>query len=521
MLRTHEYLGIWDEPGAGKTKQTIDAACHLFEDNLIDNCVVVAPASVRGVWAHPDLGELRKHLWDTTPASIHELHAKSRYWSWGPVEPQRRLTWTITNYEFIRSGDRLRSLLNAVTRRTLLILDESSAVKSPKSQQTKSCMTLRARAGRVVLLNGTPISHSPLDMYSQGRLMHDDILGMRTFTAFRAKYAVIHHNGRFPKLVGWQNLDDLQKRFAPHVLRRLKEDCLDLPAKLPAVTIPVTLTPETWRVYRDMRDEMIAWLDEQTVAIAPQAVTKVMRLAQITSGFLGGIENRAANKDDDSDQFDFEPIPDYLPLKQARPEAAVALDEPQKPSRTLLSTSKGVIPLQEIGSEKLAMTLEWIGRMLEEKPDLKAILWGRFVAENHRLAAAIREQYPQVAVGMIVGGQKRTEREDAIKLLDMRTAPKGPVIVVANPASGSMGLTLVAADTNLYISHGTSLKDRKQSEDRTHRPGQIRPVWYGDMVAQGPNGQKTIDHHILRAIRERNDIATWTTDYWRKVLTEE
>jgi hypothetical protein len=54
-----------------------------------------------------------------------------------------------------------------------------------------------------------------------------------------------------------------------------------------------------------------------------------------------------------------------------------------------------------------------------------------------------------------------------------------------------------------------------------HRPGQKYPVSYFDVVATGPQGQKTIDHTIQKALRNKLDIAKWTTGAWVSALLEE
>jgi len=126
-----------------------------------------------------------------------------------------------------------------------------------------------------------------------------------------------------------------------------------------------------------------------------------------------------------------------------------------------------------------------------------------------------------VIVGEIRGGQKKEERAAALRLLDPRTAPDGPVIVCGTPASGSMGLNLASAHTVVYLSNDHSLKTRLQSEDRVHRPGQINHVSYYDVLATGPQGQQTIDHVIIKALRNKEALATWTTQAWVDALKRE
>jgi SNF2 family DNA or RNA helicase len=262
------------------------------------------------------------------------------------------------------------------------------------------------------------------------------------------------------------------------VLRRLKTDCLDLPEKLPAVALTATLMPETWELYRDMRDEFVVWLDSQTLSTAPQAGIKALRLSQLVNGFIGGVRNDR-------------------------------LDEEVESTR-------------EVGREKLDVFLDWLAVRYEVEPELKLLVWCRFRAELARIILELGRKFPHVKLGKIWGGQSPDERELALRLLNPDTAPAGePVIVVGTPSSGALGINLSAAHDVIYLSNDYSLKTRLQSEDRVHRPGQVCPVSYFDVVAVGPQGQRTIDSVILRALRTKNDVATWTTSAWRDAIREE
>ena len=72
----------------------------------------------------------------------------------------------------------------------------------------------------------------------------------------------------------------------------------------------------------------------------------------------------------------------------------------------------------------------------------------------------------------------------------------------------------------LYVSNDYNLKTRIQSMARIHRGGQTHDCDYFDVVATGPNGQKTIDHVVLKALKEKENLATWTAAAWRKALVE-
>ena len=523
------YFFLMDEMGAGKTKQTIDAAQILFRKGLISRVIVVSPAAVRSVWVDPERGELAKHCWSNTPNTVTEYHIRQRSWQYGP-DGHVRLEWLVTNYDFIRSKMRLIKLLRAADRHTMLVLDESSSVSNWRALQTKACRQLRAKCGRVLLLNGTPISHSPLDMFSQGNLMNPSILNCPSYTQFKARYAIMGgyvaefvRGGKTIKqpvqIVGWRDLEDLQRRFAPFAIRRLKKDCLDLPPKLDPVTLTVPLTPESWKLYKEMRDDLVAWLSDNSVSVAAQAIVKVLRLQQITSGFIGGVEAALVDQQN-AERPPWLPFPDGPPLQ-----STIAAG----PSETI----------KFFGTEKLDVLLEQVDRALASDPAFKLLLWFHFRPELQRAEQILMQdaRYKDVLVGAIHGDQTRDkwktvngkqvliregDRDRALRLLDPDVSPKDkPVVVLGTPSTGSMGLNLSAAHTVIYASSDYSLKTRKQSEDRVHRPGQIYPVSYYDIVATGPNGQKTIDHHVVKALQDKVNLADWTTSAWIQALTEE
>jgi SNF2 family DNA or RNA helicase len=499
-LVNRPYFALFDEMGAGKTLQVIVAAQILFVLGIIDRVIVLAPAPVRNVWFDPELGELTKHLWCDLRCKVLEYHQKVRHWDHGPkpvASDTARLEWWITNYDFIRSKQRLEMLMQFCSNKTLLVCDESIAIKNFKAVQTKATMTLRNKCGRAVLLNGTPISNNPLDLYSQMRALDPKILGCKTYYEARGRYAVISTKHGFPQIIKWQNLEDLSARVAPHVLQRLKKDCIDLPEKLESVPVTATFDNESWERYKEMRDELCVWLDANSMTAAAQAPVKAMRLAQLTSGFIGGIEQQV---------FD--------DIQEGRPDDLPFEHEPK-------DVPEFAGTFRYVSSEKLDAFMEWLDIQLQVDPNLKLLVWTRFRAELERIVCTLQQKKPKITCRFICGGQKRHDREEAIRLLDPRTAPEGPAVMVGTTPTGSLGLNLTAAHTVIYFSNDYSIKTRKQSEDRTHRPGQRSPVSYSDIIVTGPSGQRTIDHVILMALKKKEDLSKLTTSAWVRELKRE
>lgn len=531
-----------DDMGLGKTKQAINGAQILcFDLDMIDRVIVMAPAAVRSVW-FGQLGELRKHLWAGYPSIVRELHARVREWSNVEGIPKKRLEWAITNYEFVRSKARLKQVKALATKRTLLILDESTAVKNHKAAQTKAAKEIRNSCGFVWLLNGTPIAESPLDMFSQGNIMHHSILDCPYVTYFKAHYTIqepiLSHGGKaltdprghvIQKIAGWKNLDELQRRFAPYIIRRRKADCLDLPPKLPSVVIEVPLSKETWNRYKEMRDEMVTWLNNSAF-MAPQVIVQMIRLQQIVSGFIGGRPETFEAPEDETPPgwMTLDTAQDVFVEDRALPFAEIRADGPKAqahlqgalPLSSTIIRPDGAQHLEFFGTERRDAFLDWLAVRLEEQPNFKFLVWCRFREEVAQLVDGIID-FPRMSVAKLVGGQKRDERERAIAMLDPRTMPKGPAGVVGTVQTGGVGLTLVGASTVVYYSNDRRRYLRVQSEDRVHRPGQTSPVSYFDFVAVGPKGQKTIDHIILKSIQEKDELANWTASRWISELTDD
>lgn len=500
-LIKNPFFFITDEMGMMKSAQVIIAAQFLFEQGKIDRVIVIAPAAVRTVWFDQELGELSRHLWHGMPVLVTEFHTKIRQWNteeYTSSPADRRFRWIVTNYDFIRNKTRLIQLLAFCGPKTLLVLDESNAVANHRTQQTKACLNLRRSCGRVVLLTGTPIGNQVEDLYSQANILSQRIFECDSFYQFRAKHTITKQlrgaGGRplvSPKgnpvvvVEDWRDVEDVHRRFAPYVLRRLKKDHLkDLPEKMPPVVLGATLTEQTWKKYKSMSEELVVWLSEQTVSVAPQIVTRVMRLSQITSGFIGGVQSMFLGDDDEIDE-------DAIKKEQNS--------------------------VEEIGREKLDVFLSWLADRLAENPNEKILVRSRHRFEILRCVEEL-QALGRVEVGAIIGGQKRAEREHALRLLHPQTMPTGPAVVIMSVGAGSLGLNLTGSRMLFSLSNGYSLRHRLQGDDRLHRPGQLHSVWYGDLIAVGPRGQRTIDHVIMQALMKKENLAERTVGAWVETL---
>lgn len=481
LVKGTEFNGIirpnaclFDQPGVGKTKQIIDAACILYDARLIDVVVVVAPAGVRGVWDNREFGELAKHCWVPFKTARYESGREQI-----PTQDPSCLLWVIVSYGFIRKQDEKtfpisKWLIKQLKhRRYWFVLDESSYVKNRLANQYKASRVIRKSAARVTLLNGTPTPNGVVDLWAQFKLCDDDMLTHdvvipMNFTQFRSKYAVMG-GYQAKQIVGYdeEQVNGLKKYVKPWILRRKTEDCVDLPPKVYSI-LEAPMSTKAWRIYCEMRDNMIAWL-ENNPSQASHGAVKSIRLCQITSGFLGGI------------QFDIQG--DFF--------------------------QEQLSAVEEIDDAKLQTFLEWY-KTIDSSEQI--IVWCRFRKEIERTTASLAKLGKRI--GLIYGGQNDTARQKVINDFELGNID----VLVGQPRAGGIGITLINAHIEVYMSNDFNLLTREQSEARAHRRGQTRQVLIYDILATSPTGKQTIDHTVLTTLQRKEEFANWTADSWRSKL---
>jgi SNF2 family DNA or RNA helicase len=283
-----KYGALFCEMGTGKSKIILDV---IQNAKAPVNVLIVAPNGLHHNWAR---NEIPKHVekadvycWNGPPNSKKKQQEIKRFFQ---LESYNK--FFLINIEALRTKSGFdfahAFLVGAHGSERHFIVDESTCIKNPKAQQTKAVMKLAKQAERRWILNGTPITQGPLDLYSQCKFLDTDSIPEKTMTTFKHAYAVertmVMGNRSFNKIVGYQNLDKLTKNIEPFSLRLEKKDCLDLPEKT-FTSMYVELTPEQERVYKSIKDDCIALLDGDMVTTT-LALTKIVKLHQILTGFV-------------------------------------------------------------------------------------------------------------------------------------------------------------------------------------------------------------------------------------------
>ncbi len=426
------FFGLFMEQGTGKTLVGIATFTHLFRMGKINGVIIVAPNGVHDNWTRIEIPKhcaLEEHK-EMHVATWHGSDGakKKKRWNWVANEaPTNELAVLATNIEALRTEGFWKTIEKGflAERTFLLIVDESTIIKNPKAEQSKNCFFLADKAGFTRIMTGTPITQSPLDLWSQCRVLAKDALPYTSYTAFKHEFAIeqvmVFGNRRFNKIVAYRNQDLLANLIAPFTYRVLKKDCLDLPPKVYQTRF-VELTPEQKRVYQDLSAQCLATLgDGKGMVTVTTVITMLLRLHQVTLG--------------------------YVP--NDNPKEMVPI--PHNRINTLLS-------------------------ILEENPS-KAIIYCRFLEDVHQVAAALGD----TKFVRYTGEESSKDRTESVDLF--QNDPDCKYFIATSAAA--RGLTLTAAEQVIYYSQSYSLETRLQSEDRAHRSGQTKTVVYTDLCSPG------------------------------------
>jgi SNF2 family DNA or RNA helicase len=187
----------------------------------------------------------------------------------------------VTNYDSVWRGELGKAIEAA--QWSAFILDESHRIKAPGGKASRWLARVAAKQehAKRLCLTGTPMPHSPLDLYGQFRFLDANVFGS-SYTRMRARYAEC--DVRFPsKVKKWRNQDELAAKLDAHSWRVTADEVLDLPDAIHD-TIPVPLSPATMKFYRQLEKEMTAEIEAGTVTVS-NALTKLLRLQQATGGY--------------------------------------------------------------------------------------------------------------------------------------------------------------------------------------------------------------------------------------------
>ena len=441
------------EMGTGKSKVLLDNAAILYDKGEINALLLIAPKGVYKNWydseipTHlPDHVDTNIVLWKTSDKSKKQQQLLNTLF-----KPGSHLNILIMNVESFSSGNGSDFAYKFLAShpKSMVAIDEATTIKTPTSNRTKNILSLSKHCKYRRILTGSPVTKSPLDLYSQCQFLDPWLLDQQSYYTFKARYSIckkIQVNGRQVEIVvGYRNLGELSEKIKSFSKRILKEDCLDLPEKS-YVKHYVELTKEQQKVYQQMKKEAIAFLDGKMQSSAT-VMTQLMRLHQITCGHF--------------------------------------------------TSDDGTI--KDLPCQRLNELMDIL-----EKIEGKTIIWSHYTHDVKRIIKEIKRVYGDDSVVDYYGQTDTDSRSKNIKKFQTDDKCR---FFVGTTHTGGYGITLTAGSNMIYFSNGYDLEKRQQSEARIDRIGQTKKMTYIDIMTQD-----TVDERIVKALRNKVNIANTIMD---------
>ena len=467
FLSTAKRALLADEPGLGKTAQAIRALKNLqSQGEDVFPALIVCPNTLKKNWAR----EFKK-WWPDSGLNIQVVSGTAA---------QRRKQFEekdvdvyVINWESLRTHSRLSSYgsialakcvecgghdervtLNKceVHKRELNLIDFKSVIademhrsKDPKSKQSRALWAATAGAKIRFALTGTPIANNVLDLWAILHWIAPEEWPSKTRWIDRMVNTMLNAFGGMMVLGVKPHMEEeFHSSVDPRMRRMLKANVLPWLPEMMFERRDVEMSAKQAKAYKQMRDNMIAELEDGDSVVAPSVLTQTTRLHQFASSFAELVTDETTGE----------------------PKAILA--EPSCKIDALMDDIKS----GDFGDDSVAVTA--VSRQLIE------LLSSRLTKEK-------------IEHGLITGAQDEDERQKAID--DFQSGKIKWILFTVQ--AGGVGVTLTAARRLVMLQRPWSLVDYKQAIDRIHRIGsEIHDsVIVMDYVTEG-----TIEERVLQAL---------------------
>ena len=430
----------------GKTPLALNEFELFRADKGVRAMVAICPSTFRQGWvdeAEKSGASVPWEVYESNKVHLAEKLAKSTGNEFGIA----------INYEALKTDKCMKFLEEVFKTPTALYIDESIKIKNPTSQQTKAVLAHSKRAAYVRNLSGLPMTQGPQDLYAQFRSI-GFAEGLNYFT-FRAMFCKM---GGFKnkKIVGSKNEEKLKEWLdrTSFVAKRKNWASVLVPEYYQE---NLGMTPTQAKHYKEMDNQFITMLENGLVVSVDVAVSCMMKLQQISSGFL--------YHDGEAHYF----------------------EDPRKLPKTL--------KLLDI---------------IEESPG-KVIVCYHYGASGDLLMEVLKEYNPAVIRGKqwMMKNSKNLDTEK--KRFNLDSSCK---VMVLQIGAGKYGHDLsghpdMRCGTMVFYENTFSLDDRTQIEQRNTTAFQDWANTYHDFVSSG------VERNAVKALADKSDLVAAIIGHYR------
>lgn len=435
-------FAYWMEMGLGKTGVIFNEITDLYLKDEIKGSIVWCPNSLKRNWRD----------------EAEKMGYKGDIYIW-PNEVKNiditRLFTVMMNFEAIitKKGESfIEELIKSVDGKIYGAIDESSAIKNPRSKRTLALIYHSLRMEYTRVASGTPVSQSIADTWAQLKFIGATPL---RFFPFRNRYCEL--GGYMGKqIVGAKNLFDFYEKHKNKVFIAKKKDWTDLPKKLPPIIRTPQMADHQRKIYQEMLEDFFVEIGDHEIEVN-MAITQLQKLQQIVSGFIRDNDRKVVHLFDS-------------PLKIPK-----------------------VVSMMEAIEESYGKCIVFC----VNKPSIDICL------------EALKDRNP----AFIRGGMTDDDREEQKHKFNDDSTCRDIVVQIQ---SGGKGLTLLGQPgddrcaTTIFFESDFSLENRLQAEDRNHRHGQDTDVTYIDFAST------SIEHLIAKSLGGKESLANTITNpsFW-------
>lgn len=412
--------------GTGKTFVALNLAARWWADGEIERVLVAAPKGVDKQWLEKQL-PLHTPDWCPWVGRLHRAGKKIRWddTQGGSLGTRGKgvLRWLFMNVEAwsSASGQKIASEFVAGGK-TLIIVDESTRIKSPSAERAKFAVKLglHANVRKKLILTGLPVTRGVEDLFMQFKFLDWQIMGLKSIFGFVNTYCVVG-GWRGKQIISYKHVDHLLSKIEPYVF---------IAPRLPGT--PTTflereheLTAEQRRIYRDLKETLVAYVEEHRhdrggdrLVSAAHAGAGLIKLQQVTNGYV---------------------IDDQGNL-------------------SVLSRER----------------FELLGDVVEEAGEQRCLVFCRFHYDMDFVGEELTRR--KIRWGEYSGRNPGTRDEELARL------KRGELdVLVMTAASGGVGLDVPEASCAIYFSNSFDFEHRTQSLFRMDRLGQTRDITIVDL----------------------------------------
>ena len=241
LVENKKYI-LADDMGLGKTTSTIIAALESGAKKVL----IICPATLKINW--------KREIENYSDKTIYIAEGKNF---------STEHDFVIINYDILKNFHDTKKKDDSQILRAnfdLVVIDEAHYIKNAQAQRTKLINDIVKKVDRLWLLTGTPMTSRPIDYYNLLNLVDSPVA--KNWMAYVIRYCSGYQFKVGPRKVwnvmGASNLDELRDRTGNTILRRLKEDVLDLPEK---IITPVYLRLKS-KDYEELMGEYYNWYEK-------------------------------------------------------------------------------------------------------------------------------------------------------------------------------------------------------------------------------------------------------------------